>query len=117
MGMTSHWIPDFGAQQGWTETRHLRLTSDANGDRRADIVGFGEEGVSVALSTGTTFDTASRWSMEFSTKGGWHAATQTPLLGDVNGDRKRDIIGVAQDRVSVALSTGSSFSPAERWTV
>ena len=115
-GLTSLWLPHFGAQQGWTEDRHLRLAGDVNGDQRADIVGFGEEGVSVALSTGTAFDPASRWNSEFSAKNGWRVATHTRLLGDVNGDRKQDIIGAAQDGVSVALSTGTSFSPAKRWT-
>jgi hypothetical protein len=41
------------ASRGWTsQDCYLRTLADANGDRRAEIVGFGEAGTHVALASG-----------------------------------------------------------------
>jgi hypothetical protein len=42
-------LADFGA--GWRVNAHPRLMADLTGDGRADIVGFGEDGVWTALNT------------------------------------------------------------------
>ena len=38
-------LAEFGAQQGWRVESHLRCLSDITGDGRADLVGFGNEGI------------------------------------------------------------------------
>jgi hypothetical protein len=88
--------------------------SDVNGDGRDDIVSF-ERGtnadVHVALSNGSSFGPASRWHEYFS------AGNEIPLLGDVNGDGRDDLVtftrGASAD-VYVALSTGEAFGPAQQ---
>ncbi|WP_144121077.1 S8 family serine peptidase [Catellatospora sichuanensis] len=88
--------------------------ADVNGDGRHDIVSF-ERGASadvyVALSTGSGFGPRTRWHEYFS------AGNEIPLLGDVNGDGRDDLItftrGTSAD-VYVALSTGSAFGPAQQ---
>ncbi|MCX4390063.1 S8 family serine peptidase [Micromonospora peucetia] len=92
-----------------------RTGADVNGDGRDDIVSF-QRGtpadVHVALSTGSGFGVGTKWHEYFG------AGQEIPLLGDVNGDGRDDLItftrGSAAD-VYVALSTGTSFGPSQRW--
>jgi hypothetical protein len=87
------------------------VAGDFNGDGRDDIVTFTRgpaADVYVALSTGSSFSgTGVKWHDYFA------VGSETPLVGDFNGDGKDDIAtftrGAAAD-VYVALSTGSSFS-------
>ncbi|MFG1609483.1 FG-GAP repeat domain-containing protein [Actinoplanes sp. NPDC049265] len=86
------------------------VAGDFNGDGRDDIVTFtrgAAADVYVALSTGSSFSgTGVKWHDYFA------VGTETPLVGDFNGDGRDDIAtftrGAAAD-VYVALSTGSSF--------
>ena len=44
-------VKDYGARAGgWSKANHPRFVADVNGDKRADIVGFGDKGVFVTLS-------------------------------------------------------------------
>jgi len=92
-----------------------RTGGDVNGDGRDDIVTFvrGEPAdVWVALSDGVRFGTSAKWHEYFA------AGNEVPMLGDVNGDGRDDLItftrGSAAD-VYVALSTGTSFGASTRW--
>lgn len=45
-------VHGFGYDDGWRNNLHERQLADINGDGMADIVGFGDYGVIVALSDG-----------------------------------------------------------------
>ena len=52
------WVNDYGygvSAGQWRTDRHLRFLTDVNGDGMADIVGLGEVGVYLSLSTGNGF--------------------------------------------------------------
>ena len=107
---------DFGYQQGWRGDRHIRMMADVNGDHRADIVGFGDNDVWVALSTGGTFGGTEHWLSSFGTiGGGWTVAKHPRKLADVDGDGRADIVGFGDDGVWVVKSTGTSFGDPAFW--
>jgi hypothetical protein len=100
---------------GWSsDNTYPRALADVNGDGRADIVGFGADGVYVSLNTGgghfamPTFELAA-----FGTNaGGWTSQDLYPrTLADVNADGLADIVGFGADGVSVSLATtGGHFA-------
>jgi subtilisin family serine protease len=118
-GQPSIWLSDFGIAQGWeSQNTYPRAVGDVNGDGRVDIVGFGNDGVYVSLSTGIGFAPATRWLQDFGkTAGGWTSQDVYPrMVADVNADGRADIIGFASDGAYVSLSTGSSFGAKSRWS-
>src|SRR5690606_22291765 len=64
------WLDDFARDTGWRVGRHLRLTGDVDGDGLDDLVGFGEQGVVVALSTGSRFGEPEVWVDNYSFSNG-----------------------------------------------
>ena len=84
----------------------------------ADIVGFGDEGVYIALATGGgSFGPASLKLAGFApSAGGWSSNDLYPReLADVNLDGKIDIVGFGEAGVYVAPGNGDgSFKPALR---
>jgi hypothetical protein len=106
----TQWNTGFGADWGWNKTRHVRQVADVNGDKKADLVGFGEDGVWVALSNGSSFGDAGMWLGSFAINTGWSVYKHDRQLGDVNGDGKADIVGFGDNATYVSLSTGSSFA-------
>ena len=97
--------------------KHPRFLADVNGDGKADIVGFADDSVKVALSDGTQFLTVSSWYSGGFTynKGDWRVEKHVRLLADVNGDGTADIVGFVDDSVQVALSDGAQFQVASSW--
>jgi hypothetical protein len=45
-------LADFGCESGWQVDRHPRFLADLTGNGGADIIGFGNRGVCVALGNG-----------------------------------------------------------------
>lgn len=110
----SRWIANFSHNNGrWRVSRHLRLLGDVNGDGREDIVGFGDAGVYVSFSTGSSFGVAQFLVAEFGYNSGWRLDQHPRYLADVNGDGRKDIVGFGNDGVWTALSTGSGFGDAQ----
>jgi hypothetical protein len=100
-------IGDLGYNQGWRVDQHPRFVVDITGDGKADIVGFGDAGVWVALSNGDGSFQAPRLVLaEFDPAHGWQGSKHLRVLGDLNGDHRADIVGFGDPGVFSALSTG-----------
>ncbi|MBS0167837.1 MAG: VCBS repeat-containing protein [Nitrospira sp.] len=108
-------LAEFGINQGWGMNQHLRLLADLTGDGRADLVGFGDDGVKTAVSKGDgTFGELKVLPVTFSVKEGWEVGRHLRAMVDLNNDRKADIIGFGNDAGPwVALSNSDGmFQPA-----
>jgi hypothetical protein len=112
-------LAQFGAAPpggGWTsQTTFPRELADVNGDHRVDIVGFGNDGVFIALGNGDGTFQPSMLDVAFfgasNEAGSWTSQDTYPrLLADVNHDGAADIVGFAASGVYVAYSNGDIFS-------
>ena len=108
------------AAGGWTsDDVYHRELGDVNGDGRADIVGFGNGGVYVALGQADgTFAAAQVASANFGYSagaGGWTSDNVYPRrLADVNGDGRDDIVGFGEGGTYVALGqVNGTFAAAQ----
>jgi hypothetical protein len=99
---------------GWSVDKHVRTFGDMNGDGYVDIVGFGDDGVHVAINRHNgTFFAPTRWLAGFGyNAGGWRVASHPRFVTDVNNDGKADVVGFANAGVWVATSTGTSLKDA-----
>lgn len=115
-GRAEIWTAEFTAAAGWREGRHFRTAGDVDGDGRDDIVAFGNDGITVALSNGSGFDAGSLWLGDFGyVAGGWRSGRHVREVADVNGDGRDDVIGFGERGVLVSLSNGAGFDPASLW--
>lgn len=103
-------LADFGYDQGWRVDLHVRTLADVNGDGRADVVGFGRDGVWVAHSLGNRFAAPQFVLADFGYNQGWRVDQHVRTLADVNDDGLADIVGFGTYGVFVSLSTGTGFS-------
>lgn len=125
-------VGQFAYNGGWSESSQTRQLVDVNGDGKADIIGFGVDGVWVSLSTGQGFAPAYQATREFAQGQATTAYRKEawPMrLGDFNRDGRPDIVLFAGAEVAplvtnyngagayVALNDGNGrFAPASRWT-
>jgi hypothetical protein len=111
----SRWTPRYGYSEGWRTSLHPRTLADVNGDGRADVVGFANAGVYVALSTGEAFEAERRWIPDFGYWDGWRVDRHPRIVQDVNGDGMADIVAFGNDNVGVSYSDGQWFGPTRGW--
>jgi hypothetical protein len=112
-------LATFGVSAGGWSSQNVypRLLGDVNGDGKADIVAFGNDGVTVSLATGNGhFASPTGELATFGLNaGGWSSQNLYPrLLGDVNGDGMADIVGFGADGVMVSLATGNGHFASPR---
>lgn len=85
---------------------HPRMLADLRGTGRADIVGFSEAGVMVALNLGSgTFATSKNGISRFGQNDGWRYYHPRHVL-DLTGDGRADILGFGDMGVWVARGNG-----------
>jgi hypothetical protein len=113
-GASTFAVADFGYHQGWRVERHPRFVADLTGDGRGDIVGFGDDGVWVALNHGDgTFEPATSALDAFGASQGWQVALHPRVAADLTGDGRADLVGFGDDGIQVAYNNGDgSFAPA-----
>jgi hypothetical protein len=121
-------VADFGHAQGWTVYQtpftgamllsdRVRTMADVNGDRRADVIAFGADGVYVALAGGLRFDPPQRRLTLFGADTRWNGA-HVRTTADINGDKRADIVGIFDNGVYTALADGSGgFTPTPGFTL
>ncbi|MEV6303253.1 VCBS repeat-containing protein [Actinoplanes sp. NPDC051861] len=104
---------DFGIEQGWDSTRHVRAVADVTGDGRADVVGFFFTGVHTAVAVGDgTFAAPRQVSNDFAITTGWRVDGHDRVVTDITGDGRADIVGIRENGVFTAVSTGGgAFGP------
>ncbi|MEX5295935.1 VCBS repeat-containing protein [Kocuria sp. CPCC 205268] len=96
-------VRDFGTAQGWSNARHVRTLADVDGDRRDDIVGFGNAGVYVAYSQGDGGFTAPQLKIrDFGWNQGWRVDQHPRELADLNGNGTADVVGFGYSGVTVS---------------
>ena len=104
------WHYDKTYSKGWRVQKHPRLVGDFDGDGKDDIVAFGDNNVSVMISTGTGFTDSDWYNGMTYAVGSWRVDMHPRKVGDFNGDGVDDIIGFGSHTVQVGISTKSSFS-------
>lgn len=115
------WAWDFCDLQGWDINENPIVLADINADQAADIVGFSDAGVRIALgkTDGTIgFTEPTLVITNFGknpTAGGWNHNDHLRLVEDINGDGRADIVGFGWSDVIVSLSTGSGFTWPTTW--
>lgn len=94
----------------------ITMSGDFNGDDYADIVQFNQDSgpagsVYVLLGTSNGIGAMTRWHTGFS------VGQEIPVVGDVDGDGRDDIIkaNTSNGDVHVALSTGTSFGTSTKY--
>lgn len=98
------WYPQkagYGYISGW-RTHHQRNIVDVNGDGLGDIVGFANNGLYIALSTGHSFATRGKWSNFFGHQTNKWTNPQHPrYFADLDNNGCNDIIGFGEEHVRI----------------
>ncbi|WP_437722199.1 DUF1986 domain-containing protein [Sorangium sp. So ce861] len=116
------WTTGYSDSGGWSMAESHWGTieyPDLNGDGKQDVCGRSGLGLACALSNGTSFNTPSSWTTQYSDSGGWSMAEShwgTIEYPDLNGDGKQDVCGRSGLGLLCALSNGASFNTPSLWT-
>ena len=97
----------FGYNDGWRVDEHIRYMADLRKTGRADVVGFGADGVSVSLNNGGgEFGSPFVASSSFGVSEGWNMSIHLRFLADATGDGFLDIVGFADSFIYVSKGNG-----------
>lgn len=101
---------------GWRVDQHVRFVVDVNHDRRADLVGIGNDGVYFALAQESGgFAEPTQALTSFGNAQGWNPQAVRTLV-DVTGDGFPEVVGFGNWGVEVALNTDQGFDGGGTWT-
>lgn len=108
-------LQDFGANQGWTAEKHVRIAADVTGRGRGDLIGFGEDGVWLSIGNGDgTFQQPKFVLANLGFNSGWRVDEHPRMLADLDADGRPEIVGFGDDGVWVAHNIGEGvFSEAK----
>ena len=106
---------DLTIEQGWDKKSSIISSGDVNGDNVDDLIAFKENQVFVALSKKIYLEEASLWNDTFLPDSGTWAQDMGRFVGDMNGDKKTDLLGFTDKGVIVSLSNGSGFESPQYW--
>lgn len=109
-------INDFGYDAGgWRVDKHVRLVADVTGDKKADLVGFGTDGVLVSINNGNNSFTkpVKLVLADFGyNAGGWRVEKHLRYLSDIRRVGRCDIVGFGDGGVVVSRNDGNAnFKP------
>jgi hypothetical protein len=111
-------ISDFGSNQGYNNTNHIRLAVDLDNDLDKDILVFGQSWIFAAINNGSNF-TITPILGDLCAAAGWSTVSNVRALSDVTGDGKPDIVAFGNEGVLVAKNTTTgtipSFQSPEYW--
>jgi hypothetical protein len=94
--------PELGYSQGWRVNKHPRLVVDIDGDGCADLIGFGDDGVSIARSDGQRHFVGLPGVLDFGYNQGWRIDRHPRFLADLTGKGQPSIVGFGDAGVFVA---------------
>jgi len=114
-GPVSLVIENFATAFGWKVDQHPRYVADVTGDKRGDVIGFGDAGVYVSYNNGDgTFQPAKLVINDFGVQQGWLVSKHPRYVVDLTGDGRADVIGFGEDNVYVAYNDGKGeFGPVK----
>ncbi|KAF9523937.1 hypothetical protein CPB83DRAFT_886572 [Crepidotus variabilis] len=108
-------IRNFGYNAGgWRNETHVRLIADMTGKKRSDVVGFGDNGVSICFNDGNnTFGPQKLVVPDFAfSVGGWSNDKHLRYVADLRNTGRCDIIGFGDGGVVVSQNNGNGhFDP------
>ena len=110
-------INNFGYNAGgWRVDKHVRLVADTTGNRRADVIGFGDGGVLISFNNGdNTFQDPKMVIQNFAySAGDWRVEKHIRFMADIRNIGRADIVGFGDAGVIVSLNDGTgSFAPSK----
>ena len=104
----------FGYDGGWRVERHPRFVTDTNGDGRADIVGFGDDGVWISRAQPDgSYPLLAEHAIvgAFGYNGGWRVERHPRFVTDTNGHGRADIVGFGDDGVWISRAQPDGSYP------
>jgi M6 family metalloprotease-like protein len=113
-------VANFGYNAGgWRVDMHPRLMADTTGDKRADIIGFGNAGVYVSRANADgTFTALELVVANFGyNAGGWRVDMHPRFMADTTGDGRADIVGFGNAGVYVSRANANGTFDAPQLVV
>ena len=112
-------VIDLAVNLGWRVEKHPRFLARLTHSGFADIVGFGECGMWVALGNGDgSFKNPTVVNSDFGLEaGGWQVDKHPRFLADLNHNGLADVVGFGYDGVWTALGNGNGTFQEPRFVL